>query len=261
MLNTYIFNEVKNSWIEEEHVLLFHDLCVFLDVTQKKAFLWNGPKSTKDKLRKGKDSLINIFSSFQDSKFELIVLSKDFPSHIKTKLNSMLETAKREEDAEKYVFTRFITIRIYFIMSLISLILPALMMLNLWGSLNWTRIGPNVSISSINFLNWINFAIMMVSFTLVALIVNIGASIYEYEITALIISLSGIIISIGMIFYLNQGIFLFLFQEGSTESLYFINFADLFRFLIIVTICLCIFELPNLAKLISFIKTYKSYIF
>ena len=236
MLNTYIFNEVKNSWIEEEHVLLFHDLCVFLDVTQKKAFLWNGPKSTRDKLEKGKDSLIDIFSSFQDSDFEVIVLSDDFPSHIKGKLDDMLETAKHEEDAEKYVFTRFITIRIYLIMNLISLILPAFMMFNLWGSLFWAQISPNVSISSVNFLNWINFAIIMVSFTLIALIINIGLSIYENEITALIISLSGIIISIGMIVYLQQGIFLFLFQEGSTESLYLINFADLIRFLIIVTI-------------------------
>lgn len=145
-------------------------------------------------------------------------------------------------------------------MNLISLILPAFMMFNLWGSLFWARISPNVSISSVNFLNWINFAIIMVSFTLIALIINIGLSIYENEITALIISLSGIIISIGMIVYLQQGIFLFLFQEGSTESLYLINFADLIRFLIIVTICLCIFEIPNLAKLISFIKTYKSFI-
>ena len=260
MLNTYIFNEVKNSWIEEEHVLLFHDLCVFLDVTQKKAFLWNGPKSTKDKFKKGKDSLIDIFSSFQDSDFELIVLSKDFPSYIKSKLDNMLETAKREDAAEKYVFTRFITIRIYLMMNLISLILPALMMFNLWGSLSWAQIGPNVSISSVSFLNWINFAIAMVSFTMIALILSIGVSIYEYEISALIISLSGIIISIGMIVYLQQGIFLFLFQEGSTESLYLINFADLIRFLTIVTSCLCIFEIPNLAKLISFIKTYKSFI-
>ncbi|MBY9017316.1 MAG: hypothetical protein KGD66_00650 [Candidatus Lokiarchaeota archaeon] len=261
MLKTYIFNEVKNSWIEEEHVLLFHDLCVFLDVTQKKAFLWNGPKSTKDKLEKGKDSLINIFSSFQDSDLQLIILSKDLPSHIKSKLENMLETAQHEEDAEKYVFTKFITIRLYFVMSLISLILPTLMMLNLWGSLYWLQIGSNVSISSINFLNWINFAKIMVSFTLIALLINIGVSIYEYEITALINSLSGIIISIGMIVYLQQGIFLFLFQVGSTESLYLINFADLIRFLIITTICSCIFEIPNLAKLISFIKTYKTFIF
>jgi len=260
MFKTYIFNEVKNNWIEEEHVLLFHDLCVFLDVTQKKAFLWKGPKSTKDKLKKGRDSLINIFSSFQDSDFELIVLTKDYPSHIKSKLDNMLETAKREEDAEKYIFTKFITIRIYLIISLISLILPTLMMLNLWGSLFWARIGPNISISSMSFLNWIAFAVIMICFTLIALIFNIGVSIYENEITALIISLSGIIVSIGMIVYLQQGIFLFLFQEGSTESLYLINFADLIRFLIIVTICLCIFEIPNLAKLISFIKTYKSFI-
>jgi len=261
MLKAYIFNEVKNSWIEEEHVLLFHDLCVFLDVTQKKAFLWNGPKSTKDKLKKGNDSLINTFSSFQDSDFELIILSKNLPSHVKSKLDNMLETAKNEEDAEKYVFTKFLTIRIYFVMSLISLILPILMMLNLWGSLYWARIGSNVSISSLNFLNWINFAIIMVSFTLITFIINIGVSIYEHEITALIISLSGIIISIGMIVYLQQGIFLFLFQVGSTEYLYLINFADLIRFLIIMTICSCIFEIPNLVKLISFVKTYKTFIF
>ncbi|MHA1669423.1 MAG: hypothetical protein ACTSV5_02470 [Promethearchaeota archaeon] len=261
MLKSYIFNEDKNSWIQEEHVLLFHDLCFFLDVTQKKAFLWNGPKSTKDKLKKGKDSLINILSSFYDSDFELHVLSKNIPSHIKSKLDNMLEIAKREENAEKYVFTKFITIRIFLIMSLISLILPALMMINLWGSLYWVQIGPNVSISPINFLNWINFAIILVIFTLIALIINIGVSIYEYEITALIISLSGIIISIGMIVYLQQGIYLFLFQEGSTESVYLINFADLIRFLIIVTICLCVFEIPNLVNLISFIKTYKVFIF
>lgn len=260
MLTTYIFNEVKNSWIEEEHVLLFHDLCLFLDVTQKKAFLWNGPKSSKDKLKKGMQSLNNIFSTFHNSDIEVIILSKQFPSHIKNKLDDMLESVKREEEAEKYIFTKFITIRTYLIMTFISLILPTLMMVNLWGSLNWERIGPNVSISSINFLNWINFTIILVSFTLITLIINLGLSIYEYEITALIISLSGIIISVGVIIYLQQGIFLFLFQEGSTEFLYLIDFADLMRFLILLTICLCMFEIPNLIHLISFIKTYKSFI-
>jgi len=261
MLKTFIFNEGKNSWIEEEHVLLFHDLCVFLDMTQKKAFLWNGPKSTSDKLKKGKGLLMNIFSSFQDSDFELIVLSKELPSYIKDRLNNMLETAKHEENVEKYVFTRFLTIRIYLIMSLFSLIFPIMMMVNLWGSLYWSRMGSNIAISSINFITWISFAKILVIITMIALIINIGISIYEYEITALILSLSGILIFIGMSIYLQQGVFLFLFQLGSTESLYIINFADLLRFLLIMTICLSIFEIPNLVKLFSFINTYKIFFF
>lgn len=84
---------------------------------------------------------------------------------------------------------------------------------------------------------------------------------YEMEAQVIIFSLMGLIICSGVLLYLQQGIYLFLFQEGSTSTLYLIKIQDITLFYMIIFSAITIFELPNLLKLISFIRTYRKYIF
>ena len=84
---------------------------------------------------------------------------------------------------------------------------------------------------------------------------------YEMEAQVIIFSLMGLIICSGILLYFQQGIYLFLFQEGSTSTLYIIKIQDITQFYIIIFSAIAIFELPNLLKLISFIRTYRKYIF
>ena len=92
-------------------------------------------------------------------------------------------------------------------------------------------------------------------------ILNIIIGLYEMEAQVIIFSLMGLIICSGILLYLQQGIYLFLFQEGSTSTLYLIKIQDITLFYIIILSAIAIFELPNLLKLISFIRTYRKYIF
>lgn len=48
MLRTYIYNEDKKVWLEEE-TLLLHDLCAILDEDDKILYIWNGPKSSPER--------------------------------------------------------------------------------------------------------------------------------------------------------------------------------------------------------------------
>ena len=49
MLRTFIFDETKSHWIEEEQRLLSQDICAILDEENVILYLWNGPKSKKKK--------------------------------------------------------------------------------------------------------------------------------------------------------------------------------------------------------------------
>ena len=259
MLRSYIFNESKSSWIEEDQRLLLHDVCVFLDETNKKTYIWNGPKSSKEKFKKGYELVGEILSNYPDLKLQLIVLKKDIPINIESKLNSMLESAKKEE-ITTLLFSRLSTIRFYFIFLLGVIILPIIALANLSLSLLWPVSNGNYEVSSALYEMWINTSKILMIITLILFILNIIIGIIEIENQVIIFSTAGLIISIGIVIYLNFGIFLFLFQEGSTLTDYLISREDLFFFLFLNLIAILIFEIPNLYKFVSFLKTYRKFI-
>jgi len=259
MLRTYIFNESKSSWTEENQRLLLHDICVFLDESNKKIYIWNGPKSTKEKFKKGYELVGEILSNYPNLKLQLIVLKKDIPSNVENKLNSMLESVK-EEKIKALLFSRLITIRIYFIFLLSVIILPLISFINLSLSLLWPVSNENYEVSSELYKLWINTSKILMIITSILFILNIIIGIIEIENQVIIFSLAGLIISIGIVIYLNFGIFLFIFQEGSTLTDYFISQEDLFFFLFLNLITILIFEIPNVYKFVSFLKTYRNFI-
>jgi len=158
-------------------------------------------------------------------------------------------------------FSRFTTIRIYSISLLITILLPILSFLYLSSSLAWAISNGIYQVNSTTYNSWIENSKFLMFITLILFSINIVIGIIENENQVIIFSLNGLIISIGILLYLNQGIFLFLFQEGSTLTSYRILQTDIFIFLLVILIAMLIFEVPNLYKLISFFKTYRKFIF
>ena len=259
MLRIYIYNPNSDVWIEEEYELLFHDVCAILDDNTRKIFLWRGPKSSKYSLEKGIKSLSNLISSSQD--FELILLKNDIPSYIKEKLDKFLESAEKERNLEQFEFTHFISIKSYLFLSIAALITIFTYLTNLWSVMSWSSSNGNIMISANSYQQWLNFSKIILIMIIIILCFLLALSIYEYEVQAIILSIIGLIISISMIIYLQQGIFLFLFQSGSNLSTYFIKKTDVLFFLILLTSSTMLYLIPSMIKLIYFIKTYRAFIF
>ncbi|TFG24705.1 MAG: hypothetical protein EU532_12350 [Promethearchaeota archaeon] len=259
MLRTYIYNAINNTWIEEEHELLFHDICAILDDNFSKIYLWKGPKSTKNALEKGIKSLNELISTFHD--IEIIVLNKHVPPQIKNRLDLLLESVKREENLEKYEFTHFITIRSYFFLSLVALTLFIIYLISLWSAIYWPMSSLNFMISATTYMYWLNISKVLLVVIISFLSILFAISIYEYDVQAIVISLAGLIISISMILYLQQGIFLFLFQSGSDSLTYLIKTSDLILFLLLLSFSTLLFIFPSFIKVMFFFKTYKQFIF
>jgi hypothetical protein len=85
--------------------------------------------------------------------------------------------------------------------------------------------------------------------------------IVESEYQAVIFSLLGVLVCSGLTIYFQQGIFLFLFQSGHSSSMYYISQNDIYESLIIVFSGIFVFEIPNMVKLILFIKIYRKFVF
>jgi len=260
MLRTFIYNESKSQWIEEEHRILSYDLCAILDEEKEIIYFWSGPKSNKAKFRKGFSQIKELISTFPDLNIQFIMTKKNFPVEIQNKLELIIESIKTGKD-QILKFSRFTTIRIYSISIIVSIILPILSFLNLITSLFWSISNENYQVTNAIYNIWINNSKTLMIISLIFFSINIILGIVENESQVIIFALIGVIISVGLIFYLNQGIFLFLFQEGSTLTNYLIYQRDLFIFLMLNLSAILIFEIPNIYKLISFFKIYRKFIF
>jgi len=260
MIRTYIFDDIKNNWIEENENLLLYDVSAFLDEENEKIYLWKGSKSRKEKFQKGYNSISKIVAD-TNKNFHIITLKEEIPDFIKIKIEKMLENAIREEQFEKYKFSKFTTIRFYFLFLLIALILPLISIINLGSFLFWDINGNNFVIAAEDYQNWLSLSYILMIITLISFVFCLIIGIYESEDQVIIFSIIGLIICIGIVLYLQEGIFLFLFQEGFTNSTYLIKNIDLIIFFILNIIGVSILEIPNFLKILFFVKTYRKYLF
>ena len=260
MLRTFIFDDSKSQWREEEHSLLIHDMCVIMDEEKELIYLWNGSKSTKKRYKKGYVQLKELISTFPELKIQVILAEKNFPIEIQKKLEDMMESAKREEGST-LIFSRFITIRAFFVSLFGVIILPFISLLNLTTSLFWPITNLNLEVKVNTFKTWINISEILMILTIFFLVINLILGLIETENQVIVFSIIGLIICFGLLFYLNFDIYLFLFQSGSTLTNFYILKSDILLFIIINLISIFIFEIPNIYKFISFLKTYRKFIF
>jgi len=90
MLKTYIFNDANKNWIEEPSSLLYHDLCAFVDDERNIIYIWNGPKSSQERLNKGNEVLKNLVSYYPSIDFKVSILNKKVPDYVQIRLDKML---------------------------------------------------------------------------------------------------------------------------------------------------------------------------
>lgn len=261
MFKIFIYYEEQDKWVEERSHLLYHDLAVFIDEDSKVIYLWSGPKCTRERSKKGSEALNSIIETYTEKSFQVKNLNKKIPTRIKSVLKNLLEITEKEQQLQEYQYSHFITIRLHFILSIICLILPIFAILILGSSLFWDSIGTAYLINAIYYNNWLSSANIFNLVCLILFIPQLIISIYEYEKSIIVFSSISIIICISLLLFLQQGIFLFQFQEISTPNLYYINKIDLYLFLLLISSSILLFEIPNTIKTISFLRIYKKFIF
>ncbi len=261
MLRTFIFKEDKKNWLEEDQVLLLHDLCALLDEDEKIIYLWRGPKSSQERFQNGFELITELMGNYPDDTIQLILLEQEIPNKIKLRLDAMLETVKKYEKEKIQKLNRLFSIRLYFYSSLTAILLPAISLLIISCFFLWPLTEGNFEVSANIYELWLGIPRVLMFITLILHIIIIGVGIVELDYPIIVYSLIGIILSAGIFLYLNQGIFLFLFQKGHTSTLYLISLIDLLLFLIALLIAALTFLIPNVLKLVSFYKSYKEYIF
>jgi hypothetical protein len=260
MLRTFIYDDSKSHWLEEEHNLLAHDICVVLDEEKGILYIWRGSKSNKNRFKRGYKQLNGFISNFSDLDLQVMLVKEDFPIEVQKKLNTMLNKSIQERSAT-LLFSRFITIRLYFVFLLGSIFFPIISLLNLSTSLVWNSLNGNLEVSNLTYQMWVDISQILIFMTGTFFIINIIIGIIEMENQVIIFSIIGLFISIGIFLYLGFGIYLFLFQEGSTLDNFIIRRRDIEIFLLINGLSVIFFESLNIYKLISFLKTYRNFIF
>ena len=207
MLKIFIYYEEQNKWVEERSHLLYHDFAALIDEENKVVYLWNGPQCTKERSKKGAIALYNVINNYTENNFQIITLKKKIPSNIRSRLNELLEVAKKEEQALNYQYSHFLTIRIHFLLSIITLILPLIAFFILNSSLFWNSIGNNYIINAEHYNNWISFAYIFILLSFILFIPQLIIAVYEYDKPIIVFSSTSIIICISLLSFLEQGIF------------------------------------------------------
>ena len=261
MLKIFIYYEEQDKWVEEHSHLLYHDFAAFIDEDNKVVYLWNGPRCTRERSKKGSKAIYNIIYNYTEENFQIINLKKQIPPHVKSRLDEMLEVAEKEEQKADYHYSHFSTIRLHFFLTIISLILPIITLFILNSSLFWDSVGNTYIIYAEFYSNWLSCTYIFILICFILLIPQLILAVYEYDKSIIVFSATSIIICISLLIYLQQGIFLFQFQEISTPELYYINKIDIYLFLLLISSSIMLFEIPNIIKTINFFMTYKKFIF
>jgi len=261
MKRTFIFNDEKDRWIEESEILLFHDILAIFDEESSSIYLWKGPKLKEKKAKQGKKRLKELLSEISEKEWNVYEDEDSFPSEIQDILNSMLEPTKERRKVDRLNFSHFFTIRSCFLVLLGIVIFHTLSVISAVIPLFNPTGGSSLLITAAFYEFWLLGYQSFVVVSLILCIINLLIAIYERDIELIIFSLIGIMVSIGILLYLQRGIFLFLHQPGSTSSLYLISLYDMIVFSILNLLSLLLALLPHIYKLFSFINTYWKFIY
>ncbi|MFW9948813.1 MAG: hypothetical protein ACFFKA_01650, partial [Candidatus Thorarchaeota archaeon] len=166
MLKTYIFNDLESNWIEEKNSLLKHDLCVVLDDEHSMIYLWRGPKSSKDKHIKAINALNLLIESRPELNIKLNEKEQKFPPQVRKTIQNLLKAKENDIFHSKYIFSRFITIRVYLLMLIISISLPLISLLNLGSFISWIPSGSNFIVLTETYNTWLIISVILTIITI-----------------------------------------------------------------------------------------------
>lgn len=260
MLRAYIYNSDQDNWLEEEN-LLYHDICAILDEEKRIIYLWKGPQSSKQRFQRGHRALNKLMTNYKKGTLKMQVLEENAPTPIQEKIGKMLEMMKEAELAKGTKFSRLTTIKGYYYISLIEVILPFVLLLNFIGLtfLPWDGSG-NIQVNAALFDAWIVIALSIITIMGIGFLLLMITGFYEGDLQAGLYASASLVVSIGLYLYISQGEFLFVFQKGTTIAVYVLAVADLWRFIAIMAGVAALIEIPTLFKFLKFKKDYVEFL-
>lgn len=260
MLKIFIYDEVKDRWIDESQILLFHDLAAIFDEEKHSIFLWKGNTLEQSKFQKGLDRLKALLTEMKLNTWKIINAENKFPTKVKRKLEEMLQATKQRKKEENLKFNHLLTIRLTFLFLLMAVVFTIISFINLIRVFFYPKANNTVQISASQYEVWLTLYQVFTILQVICIACNLIISIYEGDIELFIFSLISSIITIGILLYIRYDIFLFLNQRGSTYTLYLIPGKELTTFVLLNSMALSIIFASNSFKLYKFIFTYWNYI-
>lgn len=262
MLRTYTYNKNRDVWTQEDQVLLLHDVGAIIDEEKNMLYIWKGPKANKEKIKRAKETLDVLLSKYPIKNFNVKELEGEkLPEHIELYLEELLDPIKSLRKSEKYKFSKLITIRAYLLLNILILGLIGLYVAIISYSLFWPMQNNSVQVSEATYMSWIRILQFTNLVIFLLLISKLVLGMFEKDPELRLYSIVGLMISVGIMLYLNQGVFLFLFQNGNNPDIYEILFVDLLVFIITNYLVIMIIFLLSVYKLYKFVKTYREFLF
>ncbi|MHA1728223.1 MAG: hypothetical protein ACTSWY_05775 [Promethearchaeota archaeon] len=207
----YVFESLK--WIETEK-LYPHDIALILNPSEKKIYLWEGPRSTVQMKEEAEDYVDDLKVKFQG--FEYIKSEEKIPTNIKgeieEKLDKKFEASQKFDRAPQYVAFLYI--------GFISLGFLAVTYLFILFPLGWnlsiTSPG-NYSADELGFSVWVQNTSWTIFTAIVVFVILLLSAIFTKKVFLIATAVIGGSIQLGTYYYVNLGVYLFDFQGESFQ--------------------------------------------
>lgn len=198
----YILDKSKMDWLESENLFL-HDIALLIENTEKKAYLYSGPKTSKSEHELGMELAQKIIQKFN---YELIILEDSVPLKIQAEIDLLLGD---NIDPRNYKEERTIWMILLMIMGIIGSGIYTGMFINNLRMIGWKQSSLTFGTSAEIFDSLFSVSIILLWVCIgvfgLMILFSIGTQ-RAFLITSAIIVEA---VSIGTLLYLQKGIFLF----------------------------------------------------
>ncbi|MHA1672549.1 MAG: hypothetical protein ACTSYI_02890 [Promethearchaeota archaeon] len=198
----YVLDKSKLDWIESESLFL-HDIALLIENTEKRVYMYSGPKSTKKEQEIGIKLAQNIIEKFS---YEFIILGTAVPLKIQSEIDLLLGD---NIDPRTYKEDRTLSMIFFSIFGMIGGIAFIGMFINQLRMIGW-KVAPLVFGTSVEtfsalfeisiFFLWISMGFFGAQFLVSLLTKRIFLIFASFSVAA---------ISFGAYLYLDKGVFLF----------------------------------------------------
>ncbi len=198
----YVLDKSKMDWIESESLFL-HDIALLIENTEKRVYMYSGPKSSKKEQEIGIDLAQNIIEKFS---YEFIILGTAVPLKIQAEIDLLLGD---NIDPRTYKEDRTLSMIFFSIFGLIGGIAFIGMFINQLRMIGW-KIAPLVfGTSEGTFAALFEISIIFLWISMGFLGAQVLFSLLTKRIFLIFASVSVAAISFGTYLYIDKGVFLF----------------------------------------------------
>jgi len=219
----YILDLSKNDFVESES-LYPHDIALLIDNEERKVYFYSGVKSKEREQKIGIDLASKIIKKFK--MFEFVLLDNVIPLKVQAEIDEMIIG---DDILVKIERTLPMQISIYFGIGILilSLLIPILG----FSIFGWDK--PEIilySVTASQFASYFDRLILISWIWFGITCAQLVCTIWSQKIYLVVCSLASTIITLGLVFYMNQRVLLFEFQSPLESNIYLIQRLDIILF-------------------------------